>query len=364
MHKINQDPIDAPSRKKPIYPINPDLRKYLKGYGRLVHIDAEYKDLLRFQSSYPLYDRKGKDTLWETVHYSPADQIQLNKALTGIYAQLKTGGDLSVMEHLYVERIDYCTFGNSKPFRIRIVNQFNDNFDYFYIKIADASRIYGLELEHILSPNRISYFVCNNTLIEEHIAGIPGDAFIKSHLETKGINATRLAKEFVKFNERCFLRLLGDMRAYNYVVDITPDFEENHYRIRAIDFDQQCYEGKKSLYLPQFFKENNPIVQLAIQLMTPETIHQYQSEERTMIAKRIKAGKRMLKDLVDTMCRDEISTQNKTEQLRIELAAYYNNPVFLKCRNMGELVKASLREMLKTNKIQSSKNSSKIHQAR
>ena len=34
-----------------------------------------------------------------------------------------------------------------------------DNFDYFYIKNADASRIYGLELEHLLSPNKLSYVV-------------------------------------------------------------------------------------------------------------------------------------------------------------------------------------------------------------
>lgn len=353
---------DAPSRKKPIYPISTGLRKYLKGYGRLFPAQADYSDLLRFQSSYPLYDRKGKDTLWESVYFTPSDQQQLNKALTGMYAQLKTGGDLSVMEHLYVERIDYCTFGNSKPFRIRIVNQFNDNFDYFYVKLADASRIYGLELEHILSPNRISYFVSGNTLIEEHIAGIPGDTFMTSGLETKGINSIRIAKEFVKFNERCFLRLLGDMRAYNYVVDITPDFEEVHYRIRAIDFDQQCYEGRKNLYLPQFFKENNPIVQLAIQLMNPETVQQYQVEERTLIAKRIKAGKRMLKDLLDTMSKDEISSGTKTRQLAEELASHYNNPVFLKCSTMGELVKTSLREMLKTNKVQLQKNSKNFHQ--
>ncbi|MFN8153586.1 MAG: hypothetical protein U0Y08_04765 [Bacteroidia bacterium] len=353
---------DAPSRKKPIYPISAGLRKYLKGYGRLFPAQADYNDLLRFQSSYPLYDRKGKDTLWESVYFTPSDQLQLNKALTGMYAHLKTGGDLSVMEHLYVERIDYCTFGNSKPFRIRIVNQFNDNFDYFYVKQADASRIYGLELEHILSPNRISYFVSGNTLIEEHIAGIPGDMFMAANLETKGINSIRIAKEFVKFNERCFLRLLGDMRAYNYVVDITPDFEEVHYRIRAIDFDQQCYEGRKSLYLPQFFKENNPIVQLAIQLMTPETVQQYQVEERTLIAKRIKAGKRMLKDLLDTMSTDEISNPAKTRQLAEELSGHYSNPAFMKCKTMGEIVKTSLREMLKANKIQLQKNSKNFHQ--
>ena len=175
-------------QKKPIYPIYERLQKYLKNYGRTVQSEIHYQDLLRFQSSFPLYDRKGKDTLWETVLYPQGEIESLNKALSGIYAQLKTGGDISVMEHLYVDRVDYCTFGNSKPFRIRIVNNFNDNYDYFYIKKADASRIYGLELEHILSPNRISYFVNEETLVEEHIAGIPGDMFIKQHLSNKDVN--------------------------------------------------------------------------------------------------------------------------------------------------------------------------------
>ncbi len=339
-------------QKKPNFPVNATLRKYLSGYGRKFQAAVEYKDLLHFQSSFPLFDRQGKDTLWESVYYSPSEMIHLNKALTHIYAQLKTGGELTVIEHLFAERVDYCTFGNSKPFRIRIVNTLNDNFDYFYIKQADASRIYGLELEHILSPNRISYFVSGNTLVEEHIAGLPGDMFIKTHLQHKDLNAIRIAKEFVKFNERCFLRLLGDMRSYNFVVDITPDFEEVHYRIRAIDFDQQSYEGRKSLYLPQYFKENNPFVKLAQELMTPETVFQYQFEERTLIAKRIKASKRMLKDLLDCMCQDTISTPEKTLQLKTELSQYHDNPAYLKCKNMGEIVKTSLKEMLKQNKRQ------------
>ena len=64
----------------------------------------------------------------------------------------------------------------------------------------------------------------------------------------------RLAKEFVKFNERCFVRLLGDMRAYNYVIAVTPDFENEQYRVKAIDFDQQSYEGRRIMYLPQLFQ--------------------------------------------------------------------------------------------------------------
>ncbi len=337
------------SKKKPFYPIRPRLRKFLKYYGREIKSAINYEDLLRFRNAYPLYDKQGKDTLWETVYFDPSETEFLNKSLTNIYAHLKTGGDISVMEHLNVERIDYCTFGNSKPFRIRIVNNYNDNYDHFYVKRADASRIYGLELEHILSPNRISYFVYGDTLIEEHIAGIPGDMFIQKYMKEPDINRIRLAKEFVKFNERCFVRLLGDMRSYNYVVDITPDFEEVHYRIRAIDFDQQSEEGRKSLYLPQFFKENKPFVELCIQVMTPETVHQYQVEERTMMAKRMKAAKYMLKELIECMRHDPLSTPEKIQMLATELASWYDNPKFLACKTMGDLVGTSLREMLRSN---------------
>ena len=64
---------DTISKKKPNYPINTELRKYLRGYGRKFSADMEYNDLLRFTNSFPYYDKKGKDTLWETVYYSPSE---------------------------------------------------------------------------------------------------------------------------------------------------------------------------------------------------------------------------------------------------------------------------------------------------
>jgi hypothetical protein len=72
-------------------------------------------------------------------------------------------------------RIDYCTFGNSNPFRIRIVNRFNDNYDHYYVKTEDASRIYGLELEHILSPNRITFFTGNSQTELLHHLGLESE---------------------------------------------------------------------------------------------------------------------------------------------------------------------------------------------
>ena len=70
------------------------------------------------------------------------------------------------------------------------------------IKQADASRIYGLELEEILSPNQVNYLYDRSTLVEEHIVGIPGDVFSQGRMYTPDYNQTRIAKECVKFNER------------------------------------------------------------------------------------------------------------------------------------------------------------------
>ena len=227
---------NKPSRKKPIFPVNELLRAYLKNHGREVKLPVSYSDLMHVAYSVPLKDKNGKDSLWETVSYDMHHWQFIREGLVKMYANLKTEGDLTFSKHLDVARVDFCSFANSSPFRIRIVNKFNDNYDHYYIKQADASRIYGLELEHLLSPNRITFLTHQQTLVEEHIPGIPGDIFIQKYLHEPVTNKIRFAKEFVKFNERCFVRLLGDMRSYNFVVDITPDIEDFQYRITGDRF--------------------------------------------------------------------------------------------------------------------------------
>jgi len=289
------------SRRKEKYPVSPFLHQYLHHFGRLADIPLIYDDLLRFTGSIPYENPKGEETLWLSVMYDPEDMKRLVPSLTKIYAMLKIGGDPSLADHLSVERIDFGSFGNSRPFRIRIVNKFNGNADYYYVKDADASRLYGLELEHILSPFRINYLVKGNTLIEEHIAGVPGNDFISEYLQRPKLNHVRVAKEFVKFAERCFLRLLGDMRTVNYVVDITPDFEEVQYRVRPIDFDQQCYENNLEVYRPHKFEDNKPVENLVRSHLNDQTIIQYRQEERSQMARRIRSENRRVRALLRTM---------------------------------------------------------------
>lgn len=344
------DQAEKPSKKKPIFPVNNDLRQYLVKYNREVKLPVSYGDLQRYTYTTPLKDKHGKETAWEKASYDMKEWEFLRENLVRIYAILKTEGDMSFINHLDVARIDFCFFGNSQPFRIRIVNKFNDNYDHYYIKQADASRVYGLELEHLLSPNRMTYFTDKNTLIEEHIPGIPGDIFINDYLKDSNTNLIRLAKEFVKFNERCFVQLLGDMRSYNFVVNITPDIEDFQYRIRAIDFDQQSYEGRKNLYLPQFFKENKSLVDIVIKHLDKDSIAQYQAEERTMMTFRLASSRYRVKEILDIMASDIISIPEKIEQLKLELSAHFNHTSFFqKAKTMGQLVKKQLKQTLQKN---------------
>jgi hypothetical protein len=179
------------------------------------------------------------------------------------------------------------------------------------------------------------------------VAGIPGDDFMKKNLKDTTFNQIRIAKEFVKFNERCFVRLLGDMRSYNYVVDITPDIEGSQFRIRAIDFDQQSYEGWKSFYMPQYFKENNPIIFLGIEHMNPATVTQYQMEERSLIAVRAKSERTRLNDLFEVMVNDQLSFPQKVELLKEELSQHHKNNAFHNCKNMGEIILTNIQLLLK-----------------
>ena len=351
---------DKPSRKKPIFPVNESLRAYLKNHGREVKQPVSYGDLMHITYSVPLKDKSGKDSLWETASYDMRHWEFLREGLIKIYANLKTEGDMTFSKHLDVARIDFCRFANSNPFRIRIVNKFNDNYDHYYIKQADSSRIYGLELEHLLSPDRITFLTHQNTLVEEHIPGIPGDIFIQEYLDSPVTNKIRFAKEFVKFNERCFVRLLGDMRSYNFVVEMTPDIEDFQYRIRAIDFDQQSYEGRKNLYLPQFFKENYPLVELSRQWLNRDSIEQYQTEERTMMAFRVASSRFRLMELLNIMSKDNISNPEKLRQLRSELADYFQAPIFNKCNSMGQVVKRQLKQTLQKNLVLIQKNLGKF----
>jgi hypothetical protein len=334
------------SRRKIRYPVSSALRKYLDHFNRQRDIPEIYHDLLRFSGAIPYEDPHGRETLWLTVMYPQQVFAELRPRLTAIYSELKLGRDAHQHEHLLIDRIDFGDFGNSRPFRVRITNLFNDNSDYFYVKHVDASRVYGLELEHILSPNRINYLIHGDTLIEEHIPGVPGDVFLREYLAQPGLNKVRIAKEFTKFNERNYMRLLGDMRSVNYVVDITPDFEEIQYRVRAIDFDQQSYEGRATVYQAFRFVSNRAITRLAFKVLNRQSIDQYVAEEHAQMSHRAKVEANRLFMLLEILRDDDIAPPEHLARLARELGLIHGCPDFSRAQTMGELTAHHITRML------------------
>lgn len=336
------------SKKKPSFQISKTLDKYLNNYKRKIEIPIFYEDLKRFSGSVSVYNEKNVDTLWVRVFFSDSERKEIDLNLKKVYNLLHSDGNEDNIKFLNVDAIDYCTFGNSKPFRIKVRNILNDNFTYFYVKKADASRIYGLELEHVLSPYNLNFLVFQNTLIEEHITGVPGDEFYENFLpKCNDMEKAQIAKEFVKFNERCMIRLLGDMRSYNYVIIPTHDFDKVVYKIRPIDFDQQCFEGNLQVYRPQFFKENNEIMNIIKEKLEINSVNQYKIEERSILAKRILSSLDRSKEIIKCMIEDKISEDNKINLLSRQIYELTSDKNFKKAKGMGEIMKASFDYILR-----------------
>jgi hypothetical protein len=113
--------------------------------------------------------------------------------------------------------------------------------------------------------------------------------------------------------------------------------------LRAIDFDQHCYEGDVKIYMPQYFKENNPIINLGFKSMSSVLELQYQKEERTRLLTRAKAAGAQLEILINAMRNEALSTEENVTKLRSGLASLYEDEAFHSAKTMGDLLATSLK---------------------
>jgi len=96
--------------------------------------------------------------------------------------------------------------------------------------------------------------------------------------------------------------------------------------------------------------------------LNKESIEQYQFEERTMITFRLASSRYRIKELLDIMGTDNISTPDKVAQLKKELNEYYKTNIYSKCSSMGEVVKTHLKHTLRKNLLLVQKNLGKTHE--
>ncbi|GAC1487941.1 MAG: hypothetical protein NVS1B13_16280 [Flavisolibacter sp.] len=72
------------------------------------------------------------------------------------------------------------------------------------------------------------------------------------------------------------------------------------------------------------------------------------------------ASRYRIMDLLNIMSRDVISIQEKQLQLRDELIQHFQSSHFMRCKTMGELVKQTLRFVLKPHLSRIQNNLGKI----
>jgi hypothetical protein len=330
---------DRPLMQKEVYPLSASLRQYLEQYGHSRPLPVHYPELLHYEYTNAIKDASGKHTHWERVVYKEAYFRQLEPRLLQLFQLLM--GDDRIPDKLRVTAIDFCEFANSMPFRIHLQLPGTEPF-CFYIKNADASRVAGLILEALLTENTVRFMCHQHTLVETHMGGQPGDECAASLAMLPAEDQQELARAFVRFNENCFTRLLGDMRSYNFVVVHRPG-NRQPFHLRAIDFDQQCYEGRLNLYLPQYYKENLGFVELVKQHLTAAETEKLQLKERQhMVALSVRRS-RPLYAFLRALEKDELSENYKVIALRKELNHFHNTHRFNLCHSMGSLVKQQLK---------------------
>jgi hypothetical protein len=116
-------------------------------------------------------------------------------------------------------------------------------------------------------------------------------------------------------------------------------------RVRAMDFDQQSYNGRRNFYRPQYFKENASLAMFCAKHLRLETASQYLREEQTLILHRAELAASRLGLLLGEMERDTISTPEKVEALRESLAEHYGRPEYRACESMGALIRENLESI-------------------
>jgi hypothetical protein len=328
---------DRPLMQKDRFAVSEPLLQYLYQYQRVYPFALRYPQLLHYRYTDAIRDKNGRHTHWEKVTYPDELWLHLLPELLHTGRLLLQKPDLCK-----VIAIDFCEYANSMPFRITMADDAGAVYLY-YIKWADASRVYGLELEHLLSNNTISYLYQEHTLIEAHIDGTPGDDFIPLITTLTPTQKKELAQAFVAFNEACFVRLLGDMRSYNFV---QLGSQSQTFHFRALDFDNQCSEGSLNFYFPQFYKENYAYVQLVKHTLSYQQIEECRLAQRNFMANQMQQNSNRIKKFIAIMANETLADSYKIIQLQQQLNAYHNTLTFSLCKTMGQLLQKQLQILI------------------
>lgn len=300
--------------QKPILGITPSVQAYLERVGRYQALPIVYQDLLQYRFTDAVRDENGKLTHWERLSFTPEYASTLYPRLWSAIRLL----DPLTAEGASIGVVDICEYGNSNPFRIQL-KLANGSDRWYFLKQADSSRIFGLELAHLVGTEKLHYLVHDQTVLESAIEGTPGDQFLRQWLP--GLDRDErlsLAEGFVRFCQQCYWTLLGDMRNYNWVVRLDGESP----RFLPIDFDQQLHEGFPPFYSPSYFRENLGWVELVEETLLPDRIRDIEKQEQQRLVHALSSHGGRIEQLMDAFQAVPLSERH---QLRGLVQAWYSD---------------------------------------
>lgn len=115
----------------------------------------------------------------------------------------------------------------------------------------------------------------------------------------------------MKFNERSFVRLLGDMRSYNFVFVVTPDFEEAQLRHPRDGLQSTELRRAEELLPAAVLQGQHAAGAVLHQAPAPETANQYRREEQTLLLQRASLASERLGLLLHDMAAEPIAPPEK-----------------------------------------------------
>jgi hypothetical protein len=326
---------DQPNLKKENIDIEPEFYSLLLEQHIATALPISYYELLNYHFSTPILIN-GKASLWEKLNYNTTEYASITKKLQLLYTQLYNN-----LTSPMVEQISFCEYGNSFPFKITYANG-----KIIYVKKPDASRLLGNILENVFNPDPpFKFLLHNNTFVETHIEGQEAFAWLKQ-LPTAKYDKPQLvqiAKAFVQFNQYCNLRLLGDMRNYNFHIIET----NGAFQFQSIDFDQQNFEEFLPFYFPAFYKDNVEFVNLVKNNLLPKQIQQAENETLVQIKQAITNNADFLEKLFMALESTELSFMYKAKRLAAALNTYWNTNTFSACTTMLQVLQCQFKHIQK-----------------
>ena len=245
---------------------------------------------------------------------------------------------LDFFKDIKITDVVEMSYADHKPLKVS-VNLKGGIEKVFYAKPFDERRLAGLELVHLLSPDKYNFSASGEAIYEDEIPGIEAEEFEANYKGDPFKNESYVS-ELVKLDFLTQLLLLGDMHKRNYLVSSNNITGEEKYSVRPIDFDK-IFLISKIEYADVLSTDKDKI----LKFLGKEKYDSIRETVKGEIRKRYYENKNRINTFLEIINESDKCTVYASD-LRNSLSAFHNDIDIAYIDNFGELLKVHFERML------------------